>query len=39
MPTTESSPRVPGAKKVPVRVVDSDVHPVPKPGVDRKSVV
>ena len=33
MTTMESQPRVPAPKKVPVRVVDSDVHPVPKPGV------
>ena len=33
MTTTESRPQAPAAKKVPVRVVDSDVHPVPKPGV------
>ena len=33
MTSMESSPRGPAPKKVPVRVVDSDVHPVPKPGV------
>ena len=33
MPTMETHPRVPAPKKVPVRVVDSDVHPVPRPGV------
>ena len=25
-------PRVPSAELVPLRVVDSDVHPVPRPG-------
>ncbi|HUN35592.1 MAG TPA: amidohydrolase family protein [Trebonia sp.] len=33
MTTLESRLQAPAAKKVPVRVVDSDVHPVPKPGV------